>query len=562
MPVPPRSNPNTRWRAGTLAQRPPAVYCRSGDAYYATDNNTRYEVNNGTWEQPAVAEPGSVATTNTSAGIPTIDHNTLPTILMLGLTEPLDGGGGYLIADPADVTSPADGGTVFLGLDSVRWKRFDALSTFRWNVKWFGAQGDGVTDDTAAFQACLNALAAKAYATPFGTEFGVGVCYVPSGVYALSDTLHLGDHCAIQGDSQASSFLVFSQDSSGTQKGDGIVVLDATENFSTQCVVSDLTIHNTNPNNTLGAAVDFIGGADNSVHRVSCSDWAIGICVDGSDQTLIEKCVIGGSLNNDPSLSTGIWLANGIRHNRGNTVPNATNGVEIRSCSFNGPGVNVWHDDGVGHTVEGCNSEGGIVGRISGASQVVHRRWNQEGQASAIALFHFDALGASTSQFVCDGFTVEDCFFQGSVSKPTVLIDYYAVFYNLRWGSVHVQGSMSIGAWQVAVGPHGETNGSCFTNIGGTVITWGEEPVGGPLFDVDPVNRQDLNISVSPPTYTVATIPVSSARWQAGRQAWVSDARKTINGVLEAPGMGTGVLAYHQGGGVWKDPATQAVVQA
>lgn len=47
------------------------------------------------------------------------------------------------------------------------------------NVRHFGARGDGVTDDTAAFQAAVNAAA------------GVAPLYIPSATYLLGGTITL-----------------------------------------------------------------------------------------------------------------------------------------------------------------------------------------------------------------------------------------------------------------------------------------------------------------------------------------------------------------------------------
>jgi len=46
----------------------------------------------------------------------------------------------------------------------------------------YGAVGDGVTDDSAAFQSAMNAVNNSGGA-------GGGVVYVPSGVYAFSNSL-------------------------------------------------------------------------------------------------------------------------------------------------------------------------------------------------------------------------------------------------------------------------------------------------------------------------------------------------------------------------------------
>ena len=59
-----------------------------------------------------------------------------------------------------------------------------------YNVRAFGAEGDGVTDDTAAIQATLNAAKAA----------GGGVIYIPDGLYLMDAiTLTNANHITIQG---------------------------------------------------------------------------------------------------------------------------------------------------------------------------------------------------------------------------------------------------------------------------------------------------------------------------------------------------------------------------
>src|SRR3972149_4011481 len=73
---------------------------------------------------------------------------------------------------------PANGES---GWDDEANTNFDRLSEFGVNVKSYGAVGDGVTDDTAAIQAAIDAV----------TTAGGGTVYVPSGTYIIGSTLTL-----------------------------------------------------------------------------------------------------------------------------------------------------------------------------------------------------------------------------------------------------------------------------------------------------------------------------------------------------------------------------------
>jgi hypothetical protein len=91
---------------------------------------------------------------------------------------------GWFVFDTGDTVSSDNTGTVVVSTDGSRFKRLydDALS-----VKWFGAKGDGVTEDTAAFQAALDAAAGRKL-------------YVPkqSGSYYLSHQLFIRSRTAVE----------------------------------------------------------------------------------------------------------------------------------------------------------------------------------------------------------------------------------------------------------------------------------------------------------------------------------------------------------------------------
>lgn len=89
---------------------------------------------------------------------------------VLGYATAGDGGGGTFYWD-ASSTETANGGTIFEkdGGGTGRWKRND-ISSETLNVKWFGAKGDGVTDDTTALAACQTYARANDYAVYWPEE--------------------------------------------------------------------------------------------------------------------------------------------------------------------------------------------------------------------------------------------------------------------------------------------------------------------------------------------------------------------------------------------------------
>lgn len=83
-------------------------------------------------------------------------------------------GGGELYADRADNSTADNGGTVFVDVDGVRWKRGEQKS---FSPEMFGAKGDGVTDDLQAFKNAFEVLDSQ--------NGGVLEC-APGKVYAVS----------------------------------------------------------------------------------------------------------------------------------------------------------------------------------------------------------------------------------------------------------------------------------------------------------------------------------------------------------------------------------------
>ncbi|MEF3304940.1 glycosyl hydrolase family 28-related protein [Paenibacillus sp. GYB003] len=81
---------------------------------------------------------------------------------------------GHFAYDPNDTTSADNTGTVLLTASGARFKRM--LESPYWSVKWFGAKGDGSTDDTAAIQKAIDTASA----------FGGGTAFFPEGTYIVA----------------------------------------------------------------------------------------------------------------------------------------------------------------------------------------------------------------------------------------------------------------------------------------------------------------------------------------------------------------------------------------
>lgn len=87
---------------------------------------------------------------------------------------------------------PADGAVAgFVGTTSATREAMRNRDVLR-NVREFGAQGDGTTDDTAAFVAALSA----------------GSIMIPAGTYLITATINVADGRTIQGESRHSALLL------------------------------------------------------------------------------------------------------------------------------------------------------------------------------------------------------------------------------------------------------------------------------------------------------------------------------------------------------------------
>lgn len=162
------------------------------------------------------------------------------------------GGGGHFCWD-ASSSAAVDSGLVFGSFPTGRWLRLGAEGAV--NVRWFGAKGDAVTDDTAAIQAAC-AVAAG------------GSVFIPHGEFLITNAITLPEATRMEGEGWGSIIHQSVVDKNG------LIV-------SSGCKVSNL--HLVGPNN----ATVTVDTANIGIYGVSAS----AVTISGN---YIERFALGG----------------------------------------------------------------------------------------------------------------------------------------------------------------------------------------------------------------------------------------------------------------------------
>lgn len=101
-----------------------------------------------------------------------------PSIIVQGATATGSGPGEYIWNSTSTAT---DNGAIWIKKGTTTTGRYQRIVDNFYNVKWFGAKGDGSTDDYAAIQAGIDYL----------ISIGSGRLYFPVGVYIVSQTPYI-----------------------------------------------------------------------------------------------------------------------------------------------------------------------------------------------------------------------------------------------------------------------------------------------------------------------------------------------------------------------------------
>lgn len=125
---------------------------------------------------------------------------------------------GLFILDAADTTTADNGGTLIVGTDGRRWKRIYVGSL---RVDWFGAVGDGVTDDTLAIR---NAIAS-----------GAGSVFFPDGVYVTTGPIYIDGSVSLRGTSKGKVKIKKTTASVGS--GSNVALDGTTDSYAINAVI-------------------------------------------------------------------------------------------------------------------------------------------------------------------------------------------------------------------------------------------------------------------------------------------------------------------------------------
>jgi len=251
----------------------------------------------------------------------------------------------------ADVTAdPAQGVYVAPASDmtgaSGAWVRPPAEAL---NVRWFGAAGDGVTDDRAAIQAALN----------YSNAIGGACIYFPAGTYKVSGYLTVYPHTRITGAGRKATKITTAATGGGGANGHenlrngSIFHSSSTINGSTRVdiFIEDVWLHCSNGSN-VGAGFYDSAGTFIGLNRVRADGFKYGVVLDQSELVHIDHCDFEGQL----AGGSGIWLVNGTDLTP-TALPGFTNQITVRDCQFNA-GVNTYgvvDDGGASHTFQDNN---------------------------------------------------------------------------------------------------------------------------------------------------------------------------------------------------------------
>ena len=259
-------------------------------------------------------------------------------------------------------TATVNDGTIFPAAGAGRWLRVNPLPL---NVQWFGAVGNGVTDDHAAFLAAHDAL------MPDG-----GTIVIPKGFYRLSSAIN--QHCAIIWQGEGNSAAVFDRviGSFTTSAQGSVLLIDAG---------APAFIINASNTDGSGTAPDgtYPNGAGSALRDLYIRSNGGGSNVDGvwmRATSTLENVTIRGFSGRGVRIEASVSSSNPVKGNANlwmltdvNLIANGSHGLHVKSndanagvatrvnCTLNG-GWGILDESLLGNTYVACHQAGNTLG--------------------------------------------------------------------------------------------------------------------------------------------------------------------------------------------------------
>jgi hypothetical protein len=248
-------------------------------------------------------------TADTVADLANAEHKT-GSIQLLGFHTKGDGGGGVFYWDATKDKSEHNGGTIIdpsiAGL-VANWEYTQnlyfspaAIGQGCWvreysgavDVKWFGAKGDGVADDTNSIQKTLNTAKTS---------------YIPSGNYNIKgNTLEVDSDKTIYGDGDLSKIISDSSLRDGTPNDEMIRNSDQV-NGNSNILIKNLWIFGDRSNSTNQYnGIDFVKCKDIKIHNVTFEDHGTGLWLVGGSDIDVRDCTFLRTIANKAGLVTDL----------------------------------------------------------------------------------------------------------------------------------------------------------------------------------------------------------------------------------------------------------------
>ncbi len=257
--------------------------------------------------------------------------------------------------DPSDTTSADNSGTIIVDGLGRRWKRTDAHLI---NIRWFGAKGDGVTDDFDSILAAINALPSS----------GGEILFPPSYEFCVRSGLPIGSNTTVVGVGSKISVT-----DSGFSVTDPEMHLFHNENYGSVSIIDEnikiIGIETNYKTVTPGHSVGFKKARN--VEVLFCKLYG------GSNGTTFRACentkVIGCDAKNQTNCCYDHWDATGdviVTSNHADSAL-ADQGIQITGDGDYPPGPSVGTSVNAVVTSNIVKNIGASTGTPSGASGII-----------------------------------------------------------------------------------------------------------------------------------------------------------------------------------------------